>query len=762
MRFQSAALPLLLALSASAAAADDLPVFVTAQYDNPAQLQRIASRFQHLNVDRNARTVKVEAMPEDLTALTKAGFKYQVDQEATARLQRLQTALQGSLNGVKSIPGFSCFRTVEETYTTMDNLVASKPNLARITNIGPTWQKTQNPGTGYDMRVLRLSNTATDAALPNKPTLVLFGSIHAREYAPAELVTRFAEGLVNGYGTDPEATWLLDNFAFQLVLQANPDGRKKAEAGASWRKNVNNSNGGSCSASSYGTDLNRNFPYHWNTAAGGSSGNQCAETYRGPTAASDPETQNLMRLVAGTRGSNGVYTGGIFADRRPDDVNTAAPDDTQGVFIDIHSAADLVLWSWGDTSNPAPNMSGLRTLGRRMAYFNNYRPQQSDELYATDGTTDDTMYGLLGVPGYTIELGGSFFESCSSFTGTTLPNNLKTLRYVARSLWAPYTLPSGPDTTVVNVSSPTVPAGTPVTITANINDSLFNQSNGTEAVQNIASARAYLDAPPWASGATPIALSASDGSFNSSNENVTGSISTTGLSQGVHTVYVQGTDAAGKPGTPNAVRFTVGGTGPVNNPPVANFTSSASALTVSFTDTSSDSDGSIASRSWNFGDGTTSTAANPSKTYSAAGTYTVSLTVTDDDGATNTKTASVTVSAGPGGTQTYSNGTDVAITDNATIESSIVVSGRSGNGGASTPVQVTIYHTYKSDIKVDLVAPDGTVYNIHNRTGGSADNVIGTFNKNLSSEPLNGTWKLRVNDNATGDTGRIDTWSLTF
>ncbi|MGJ7902585.1 PKD domain-containing protein [Lysobacter sp. 1R34A] len=203
------------------------------------------------------------------------------------------------------------------------------------------------------------------------------------------------------------------------------------------------------------------------------------------------------------------------------------------------------------------------------------------------------------------------------------------------------------------------------------------------------------------------------------------------------------------------------GGGTPNNPPVANFTSSVSGLTATFTDSSSDSDGSIASRSWNFGDGTTSTATNPSKTYSAAGTYTVTLTVTDDDGATNTKTGTVTVSGGPGA-QTYTNETDVAISDNATVESSITVSGRSGNGSATTPIQVTIYHTYKSDLKVDLVAPDGTVYNIHNRTGGSADNVIGTFTKNLSSEPLNGTWKLRVNDNATLDTGRIDKWSITF
>ncbi|WP_186442543.1 proprotein convertase P-domain-containing protein, partial [Lysobacter antibioticus] len=155
------------------------------------------------------------------------------------------------------------------------------------------------------------------------------------------------------------------------------------------------------------------------------------------------------------------------------------------------------------------------------------------------------------------------------------------------------------------------------------------------------------------------------------------------------------------------------------------------------------------------------TATSPSKTYAAAGTYTVTLTVTDDGGATHSKTASVTVSDG-GGTQTYRNDNDVQILDNATVESSIAVSGRSGNAPSNASVSVTIYHTYKSDIKVDLVAPDGTLYNLHNRTGGSADNVIGTFVKDLSGEALNGTWKLRVNDNATQDTGRIDTWSLTF
>jgi leucyl aminopeptidase len=203
---------------------------------------------------------------------------------------------------------------------------------------------------------------------------------------------------------------------------------------------------------------------------------------------------------------------------------------------------------------------------------------------------------------------------------------------------------------------------------------------------------------------------------------------------------------------------TTGGGG--NATPAASFTSSVSGLTASFTDTSTDSDGSIASRSWNFGDGGTSTATNPSRTYAAAGSYTVTLTVTDNGGASNTATRTVTV--GSSGAQTYTNGTDVAIQDNATSESTITVSGRTGNGSATTPVAVGIVHTYIGDLKVDLVAPDGSVYVLHNRSGGSADNINQTYTVNLSSEPLNGAWKLRVNDNANQDTGRIDTWSLTF
>jgi serine protease len=112
--------------------------------------------------------------------------------------------------------------------------------------------------------------------------------------------------------------------------------------------------------------------------------------------------------------------------------------------------------------------------------------------------------------------------------------------------------------------------------------------------------------------------------------------------------------------------------------------------------------------------------------------------------------------------QTYTNTADYAINNNATVDSPITVSGRSGNGPSNASISVNIVHTYKGDLRVDLVAPDGTLYNLHNRTGGSADNIVGTYSRNLTSEALNGTWRLRVNDNANGDTGYINSWSITF
>lgn len=109
---------------------------------------------------------------------------------------------------------------------------------------------------------------------------------------------------------------------------------------------------------------------------------------------------------------------------------------------------------------------------------------------------------------------------------------------------------------------------------------------------------------------------------------------------------------------------------------------------------------------------------------------------------------------------TYSNTTDYAINNYATVYSPVTVS-RAGKASAGAQVSVSIIHPNQGDLKVDLVAPDGTYYNIHNRTGSTA-NIIKTVTLNLSAEARNGQWRLRVYDGRSGNIGRIDSWSITF
>ncbi|HCT76755.1 MAG TPA: hypothetical protein DGG94_15960 [Micromonosporaceae bacterium] len=146
-------------------------------------------------------------------------------------------------------------------------------------------------------------------------------------------------------------------------------------------------------------------------------------------------------------------------------------------------------------------------------------------------------------------------------------------------------------------------------------------------------------------------------------------------------------------------------------------------------------------------------------TPSTAGSYNVTITATG--GGSGSASFTWTVNA-VGGCGAVTNGTDVSIPDNTTVYSNITISGCSGNGSATSTIAVNIVHTYRGDLVVDLIAPDGSVYNLHNRSGGSADNLVATYTRNLSSEVKNGLWRLRVRDAASIDTGYINSWTLTL
>ncbi|MEU0647591.1 M4 family metallopeptidase [Streptomyces umbrinus] len=145
-----------------------------------------------------------------------------------------------------------------------------------------------------------------------------------------------------------------------------------------------------------------------------------------------------------------------------------------------------------------------------------------------------------------------------------------------------------------------------------------------------------------------------------------------------------------------------------------------------------------------------------SGTPTTTGTSDVTVTVTDSTGASVSDTFEWRVA------YVYGNSTRVDIPDvGAAVESPITITGRPGNASATTEVYVNIVHTYRGDLTVDLVGPNGTVYSLLNRSGGSADNVNQTFVVDASAQPVDGTWKLRVRDVASIDVGYIQQWRIT-
>lgn len=498
----------------------------------------------------------LELLPEEIEQLKSFDFKikpaYQYLRRRALELESKQRQMQELLSPqaatditIQAVPGFPCYGTVEDTFAAAQAFVTSYPQLAEWVDVGNSWEKTVGLG-GYDVNVLKLTNQATAG---NKPKLFINSAIHAREYATAPLNLDFARWLLEGYNDDADATWILDHHEVHLMLHTNPDGRKRAETGLSWRKNTNQNFCGSTS-NSRGVDLNRNFTFGWNVTNGvGSSGNQCSATYRGPQAGSEPEIQALQ-----------TYVRNLWPDRRGPNRGDAAPTDTSGIHLDIHSFSELVLWPWGDVNQAAPNGNALRTLGRKFAFFNGYSPQQSIGLYPTDGTSDSVSYGELGVAAYTFELGTQFFQSCNVYENTIKPDNLPALIYAAKVVRTPYITPSGPDSinlTLSNNASGGVAAGTPVVVTSTASDTRFNNSNGNESTQNIAAAEYYIDTAPWESGAAARPLAASDGAFNERTESVNASIDTSSLGIGKHIVYVRSRDTSGTWGAVSAAFLNI-------------------------------------------------------------------------------------------------------------------------------------------------------------------------------------------------------------
>lgn len=269
------------------------------------------------------------------------------------------------------------YTTYSELVTDIQALAAKYPNICQLKDIGDSWEKTQKMA-DRDIWALKLGTGDTS----KKPAVLFVGNHHAREIVTLEVVLRMAHLLCEQYGTDPEITSYVDTREIWLVPTANPDGHIRAEKGQMWRKNTDTSYGG---GNYGGVDLNRNYGYLWGGA--GTSSNPSSDTFRGPKAFSEPETQAMRDLMLSRDFS---------------------------FLLTFHSYGNYIMWPWNSTNNP-PADQRLPAIGKKMGTFTpSYTAMQGNELYLTTGDDTDWAYGERKIIPYCIEIGNEFMPPSSS------------------------------------------------------------------------------------------------------------------------------------------------------------------------------------------------------------------------------------------------------------------------------------------------------------------------------------------------------------
>ncbi|MEU5080340.1 MULTISPECIES: M14 family metallopeptidase [Streptomyces] len=361
------------------AADDDIRQYEIHQRTTP--VTRTAIQSAGVTVDEaDEESVVVSGRAEQVEKLRRMGYDVQpmgaAPQRGQARLYDFPSA-------------DAKYHNYAEANAEIDQRLAAYPGIMNKRVIGKSYQ-------GRDIVAIKVSdNVGTDE---NEPEVLFTAHQHAREHLTVEMALYLLRELGAGYGSDSRITNMVNNREIWIVPDLNPDGGEYDIASGSyrsWRKNRQPNSG-----SSYvGTDLNRNWNYKWG-CCGGSSGSTSSETYRGPAAESAPEVKVVADFVRGrVVGGKQQITAGI----------------------DFHTYSELVLWPFGwtyaDTATgmTADDAAAFQAVGRKMAASNGYTAEQSSDLYITDGTIDDYLWGTQKIFSYTFEMypasssGGGFY-----------------------------------------------------------------------------------------------------------------------------------------------------------------------------------------------------------------------------------------------------------------------------------------------------------------------------------------------------------------
>lgn len=236
------------------------------------------------------------------------------------------------------------------------------PYLTKLVSIGKSIE-------GRDIWAIKISDNANVDEFYEEPS-VLFNSMHhAREVMTPEIGIDIIDYLVSHYQKDSKVTQWIDSTEIWVIPMFNVDGNDKMwNEDAWWRKNTR---GG------FGVDLNRNYPAGWDSC-NGSSGNRNSQTYRGEFAASEPETQAMMKFVENIRP--------VFD-------------------ISYHAFSELVIYPFGCDGKRTQTKEVVETIGKQIGTLIDYEPGTAWELlYSVDGGDIDWMYEYFQVIPYVIEV----------------------------------------------------------------------------------------------------------------------------------------------------------------------------------------------------------------------------------------------------------------------------------------------------------------------------------------------------------------------
>ncbi|MBI4725647.1 T9SS type A sorting domain-containing protein [candidate division TA06 bacterium] len=330
--------------------ADAIKQLVLMKYSDKAGLEKILSN-SNLDVLKIKNNYGVECLADDseVSSLKSQGFSIDVIiADVIAYNRKIKANYKSDTFG----PYYSYAEAVAE----MNQLHAQYPSLVSAP---------ESLGAGWEHRPVWAFKVSSSPTSDNgKPGVLYTGVHHAREPIGVTINLGFARYLCQNYNSDPGIKTLLDNRQIWFVPIVNPDGYvfNQTYPDSMWRKNRRNNGDGT-----YGVDPNRNYPYRWGYDDVGSSPTPSSETYRGPSAGSEPEIQAVMALMSRE---------GYF--------KTA---------LNYHSYSNMWIYPWGYVSENVPDSLVYRDLAKEVASYNGYSYGTSWELlYNTNGDADDYMY----------------------------------------------------------------------------------------------------------------------------------------------------------------------------------------------------------------------------------------------------------------------------------------------------------------------------------------------------------------------------------